>query len=278
MYRRAFLFNRTRTPYTLKEMSTLLYRDSTMIIVSKPAGQPVQSKRKEVESVPREWRRKLRAEIRDSRHIQAVHRIDQPVSGAVVLSLESASIPLLSDLFRNGHVRRWYLAVVDRPPPSTEGELIDAIATDAHSNRSVIRPDGKSARLTYRMFGRTDHHSVLLVRLDTGRHHQIRVQLAAHGMHVVGDAKYGARRALRDRSIALHAWRISIPSPYTQIPITITAPLPTSSLWRAVGALLVSQPELDRVDDRMEEFNVDLTCVPDPFEHPFGDGYPRLKA
>lgn len=231
-------------------MGTLLYRDSTMIVVSKHAGQPVQSRKTEVESVPHEWHRKLYR--KGSPPLQAVHRIDQPVSGAVVLASEREAIPFLFDLFRNGRVRREYLAVVDRAPPEAEGELHDRITTDSRTNRSRIDPQGKRATLSYRTLGRTEHHHVLLVTLGTGRHHQIRVQLAAHGMHVVGDARYGARRPLRDRSIALHAWRVTVPSPYTAIPVGITAPLPHSSLWRAVADLLPSQRELDRVDHRVE--------------------------
>lgn len=213
-------------------MSTLLYLESSMLIVSKPAGQPVQSKDKRVETVVAEWRQKL------DEPVHAVHRIDQPVSGLVVLARSPETAPSLFAAFKERQVGRTYLAVVDKEPPEPEGDLVDAIVTDAQKNKSTIDARGKASRLSYRMIGRTDHHSVLLVRLDTGRHHQIRAQLAAHGMHVIGDAKYGARRSLRDRSIALHAWRITVPTVFCASSITVTAPLPPGSLWRAVGSLL----------------------------------------
>lgn len=202
-----------------------------MVIVSKPAGQPVQSKRDRQETIPAEWRRKL------GEPVQVVHRIDQPVSGLVVLARSRETSARLFGLFADHRVDRTYLAVVDADPPESEATLVDAISVDPRSNRSTLQADGKESRLSYRRIGSTDHHTVLLVTLETGRHHQIRAQLAAHGMHVLGDAKYGARRPLRDRSIALHAWRIAIPSPYCRSPITVTAPLPPGSLWRAVGTL-----------------------------------------
>jgi len=213
-------------------MGSLLYLDSSMAIVSKPAGQPVQSKRRSVETVVAEWRRKL------AEPVQAVHRIDQPVSGLVVLSRSNETASVLFSLFRERQVGREYLVVVDAEPPEADGVLLDALVTDYTANTARIDENGKESRLSYRFVGPTEHHTVLRVTLDTGRHHQIRAQLAAHGMHVIGDTKYGARRPLRDRSIALHAWRVSVPTPFCMSPVTVCAPLPSSSLWRAVGTLL----------------------------------------
>lgn len=240
------LFNRVRGAYSTQDMSDLLYLDSTMIVVSKQPGQPVHSRSRSIETVVAEWGRKLGSPV------QAVHRIDQPVGGVVVLAPNRAAAAALFGLFKERSVERTYLAVVDGAPPADEGEFIDSIATDAPANRSRVADTGKYSRLRYRFIGRTEHHWVLLVALDTGRHHQIRVQLASRDMHVVGDAKYGARRPMRDRSIALHAWRIAIPSPFTADPIVIAAPLPDTPLWSAVGRLLPAEMNLDRVDDRVE--------------------------
>lgn len=239
---RGVLFNPSERPYTLPRMSTLLYLDSTMIVVAKTSGQPVQSRSRQVETLIAEWRRKL------DEPLQAVHRIDQRVSGLVVLARSRSAAAYLFERFRDKSVRRWYLAVVDAEPPEAEGELVDFIQVDHGSNRSVIRSTGKESRLFYRQIGRTEHHWVLLVTLDTGRHHQIRVQLAARGMHVLGDTKYGARRPMRDRSIALHAWRMAIPSQWCARPVVLSAPVPDGSLWRSVSTLLPGEVDFDRVD------------------------------
>ncbi len=227
-----------------------MYRDSQLLAVSKPCGQPVQTKKKGVATVVSEWNRVLGDTVDSRDPYQAVHRIDQPVSGLVLLAPRSQSARLFS-LFQSGSITREYIAVVDATPDRSEGEMVDTINENLAGNRSSVSTVGKQARLLYRTVGSTDHHTVLVVSILTGRHHQIRAQFSARGIHVVGDTKYGARRPLRDKGIALHAWRLTIPVEFSSLPLRLTAPFPQSSLWRAVAALDLPESSLDRVGDRM---------------------------
>lgn len=218
-------------------MSTLVFLDSWLVIVAKYAGEAVQTRDKRRKTVVTEVRERF-----SESKIQPVHRIDQPVSGTVVLARTASAFSFLQAAFASGEVDRRYLAVVDHPPEPVDGTLEDFLLVPDGENRAGRRsrivesgtPGARSARLTYRTLGFTDHHTILLVELDTGRHHQIRAQLAHRGWHVVGDALYGARRPMRDRSIALHAWYVSVPHPFFRERITCSAPLPDSALWRGV--------------------------------------------
>ncbi len=219
-------------------MGTLVYMDSDLVVLSKRSGEAVAGRRPEHRALITEWRRRLGEPA-----LQPVHRIDQPVSGLVVLSRNRRAFANLQRALQAGAVRRVYLAVVDGTPDPPSGVLEDRIAIETGRNRSRIDEAGKESRLTYELIGRTDHHAVLKVTLDTGRHHQIRVQLGSRGWHVVGDAKYGARRAMSDRSIALHARYLSFPHPSRPVRVACIAPMPERPLWRAVRELYDSSSE-----------------------------------
>jgi 23S rRNA pseudouridine1911/1915/1917 synthase len=214
-------------------MSILLYLDSDLLVVNKQPGEAVETRKRGVETVISRWRSLL-----GDSDLQPVHRIDQPVSGLIVLSRNSDSAAALHRQFHAGTVRREYVAVVTTAPPERSGIIEDRIITDPGRNRSTVSSAGKAARLHYEVIGATHHHTVLLVRLDTGRHHQIRVQLAHRGWHVLGDAKYGARRPMRDKSIALHAWRICFSHPRTGQEMTFQAEPPAGGLWESVSETL----------------------------------------
>ena len=165
--------------------------------------------------------------------MQPVHRIDQPVAGLVVLSRGADHFRALHDAIERRAMHRRYIAVVDTPPDPPEGTLIDRITVDTRRNKSVITSRGKRSQLTYRTLGATHHHTVVEVTLETGRHHQIRLQLAERGWHVVGDTKYGARRPLREGGIALLAYQLSFPHPITGDYLTFRASFPDGALWKA---------------------------------------------
>ena len=227
-------------------MSTLIYLDSWIAIVAKDAGEPVQTRETSQDTIVKTVRKRL-----GDSWLQAVHRIDQPVSGAVVLARDKDTFTRLQTAINRGEMHRAYLAVVDSPPVPEEGILEDylLVADQKGASRSerrtrVVSADTPGARhsvLRYRTIGTTDHHTIVLIELQTGRHHQIRAQLANRGSHVVGDALYGARRPMRDRSIALHAWYVSVPHPDTSMNdrVTCTADLPATALWRGVKSALL---------------------------------------
>ncbi len=226
-------------------MSTLIYLDSWLVIAAKDAGVPVQTRDRSQQTVREELRTKFSLDW-----LQPVHRIDQPVSGAVVLARDKETFARLHRAITRGELHRSYLAVVDTPPEPAEGELRDHLlegdrnpaAERRGADRTSVVEEGtrgaKPARLQYRTLGSTRHHTILLVQLHTGRHHQVRAQLAHRGWHIVGDARYGARRPMRDRSIALHAWYLDLPHPEYHQRIAITADLPDTPLWRGVAQAL----------------------------------------
>lgn len=215
-------------------MAVILYLDSDIVIVSKAAGEAVETKRGDQRSITTS----LRETLGDTA-LQPVHRIDQPVTGLVVYGRRKAAIASFHEQFATGAVLRRYIAIVTQAPDPPEGSLVDQIVVDGSENRSHIVTDdtkgtAKTARLHYRTVGSTKHHTVLFVTLESGRHHQIRAQFAHRGWHILGDAKYGARRPMRDRSIGLHAREIVFVHPRLGDTMHVIAPFPSGSLWNAV--------------------------------------------
>lgn len=216
-------------------MSRLVYLDSDVLVVDKASGEAVQGRRPEQKALLAEWRAAL-----GSPRLQPVHRIDQPVSGLLLLARSPEIFTTLQRSLQEGAVAREYIAVVSSPPSPSAGTLEDRIAVADSGNRSRIDPAGKLSVLEYETIGATDHHTVLRVRLRTGRHHQIRVQLAHRGWHVVGDAKYGARRPLKGGGIALLAYTLAFPHPTQPVTIACRAAFPPGGMWEAAAALVLS--------------------------------------
>ena len=221
----------------LKISDLVLYKNNQLIAFNKPAGIPVQpdtTQDKDLISL---------AQIYAKTNLWLIHRIDRPVSGVVLLAKTKSAQHILSEAFRMGGIKKVYLAVVQNAPPQQEGILEHFIAKDSRSKRSVVVNEGtensQKAVLRYRILGRSDHYHLLEVIPETGRFHQIRCQLAAIGCPIKGDVKYGARRKNPDRSIHLHAWKLSFSHPVDQSAVALTAPLPQEVLWQAFHAALI---------------------------------------
>lgn len=215
----------------------VLYEDNHCVAVLKPAGLPTQGDATGVPSLV-DW---VREDLR-VRHgkpgnvfVGLVHRLDQPVSGVVVLGKTSKGAARLSEQFREGSVRKVYWAIVEGKVEPAEGEWTDWLAKDAR--RNVVRvmdrghPDAREARLRYRTLGRlAGGRTWLEVELGTGRGHQIRVQLASRGYPIVGDRKYGARSELRAEDggprIGLHARLLGFRHPTRPEAIEVCARVP----------------------------------------------------
>jgi len=169
------------------------------------------------------------------RNLFLIHRIDQPVSGLVLFARNKNAAALLSDQFRSGTVGRIYHAVVSHKPGSDQGLLSHYLVHKKNSNKSIVSDEelegSKKCQLEYRYLRSSDTYFLLEVKLLTGRSHQIRAQLAAAGMPVKGDVKYGARRSNKDRSIHLHATSLIVDHPISHESIEITAPWPDDVLW-----------------------------------------------
>lgn len=164
-----------------------------------------------------------------------VHRLDRPASGAVIFARTSGSAAALSSQFAGRSVSRCYLAIVSGALSDASGSLRHSIIRVGRTNRSRAvqpgDPDGREAELTFKVLAQGDRYSLLEVTIVTGRHHQIRAQLAAIGHPIRGDVKYGARRGLPDRSISLHAHRLTISHPESGAALNLVAPPPVRDVW-----------------------------------------------
>ena len=174
--------------------------------------------------------------------IGVTHRLDRPVSGVVVFAKTSKALSRLNEMFRVGSVKKTYWAVVKNRPPKDEDELVNWIVRNEKQNKSyaynIEKPNSKKAILRYRLIAHSDKYYLLEIDLKTGRHHQIRCQLAKMGCPIKGDLKYGFDRSNPDGGISLHARSASFIHPVSKEPIDIIAPVPNENLWKAITASL----------------------------------------
>ncbi|WP_288155561.1 RNA pseudouridine synthase [Phocaeicola sartorii] len=167
--------------------------------------------------------------------IGVTHRLDRPVSGLVVFAKTSKALPRLNEMFRNGEVKKTYWAIVKECPKETEGELVHYLVRNEKQNKSYAYDkevkNSKKAVLHYKLIGHSQNYYLLEVDLKTGRHHQIRCQLAKMGCPIKGDLKYGSPRSNPDGSICLHARTVQFVHPVSKEEIRLTAPVPEGNLW-----------------------------------------------
>ena len=164
-----------------------------------------------------------------------VHRLDRPVAGLVVFARTSKALTRLNDMFRNNEVHKTYWAITKQRPAEMEGMLTHWLVRNEKQNKSYAydreRPNSKKAILKYKVVGASDNYTLIEVNLLTGRHHQIRCQLAKMGCPIRGDLKYGAKRSNPDGSISLLARSISFVHPVSKKTIFVEASLPSDNLW-----------------------------------------------
>ena len=164
-----------------------------------------------------------------------VHRIDRPVSGIVVFARTSKALTRLNKILHDRQIKKIYWAVTRQPLPQKSGELIHYLYRDRKKNKSFPKdsgyPETKEAKLKYRWLAKSDHFNLYEINLLTGRHHQIRVQLADAGSPIKGDLKYGYPRSNPDGSIHLHAKTVSFIHPVKKETVTFHADPPKDKLW-----------------------------------------------
>ena len=218
---------------------TVVYEDNHLIIVNKSASEIVQGDKTGDTPLSEQvkWYLKKKYAKPGNVFLGVVHRLDRPVSGLVVFARTSKALSRLNEMFRSrGCVRKTYWAIVGNCPPQSEGILENWLVRNERQNKSYVcssQTEGaKLALLDYRLIARSERYYLLEVRLHTGRHHQIRCQLAHLGCPIKGDLKYGAPRSNADGSICLHARSIAFEHPVSHDMISVTAPLPDTDMWR----------------------------------------------
>ena len=216
---------------------TVVYEDNHIIVVNKTASEIVQGDKTGDTPLSETVKEYLKVKYNKPGNvfIGVTHRLDRPVSGVVVFAKTSKALSRLNDMFRLGEVKKTYWAIVKDRPKELEGELMHWMVRNEKQNKSYAydkeRPNSKKAILRYKLIGHSQNYHLLEVDLQTGRHHQIRCQLAKMGCPIKGDLKYGSPRSNPDGSICLHARRVRFVHPVSKEIIDVTAPLPSENLW-----------------------------------------------
>jgi 23S rRNA pseudouridine1911/1915/1917 synthase len=222
---------------------TVVYEDNHIIVVNKTSSEIVQGDKTGDIPLSETVKQYLKEKYQKPGNVfvGVTHRLDRPVSGLVVFAKTSKALSRLNEMFKNSEVKKTYWAIVKECPRELEGELVHYLVRNEKQNKSYAYdkevPDSKKAILHYRLIARSQNYNLLEVDLKTGRHHQIRCQLAKMGCPIKGDLKYGFARSNPDGSICLHARRISFIHPVSKEQIDLEAPLPPGSLWNGFSFL-----------------------------------------
>ena len=223
---------------------TILYEDNHIIAVNKTCHEIVQGDK--TGDMP--LSEMVKAYIKEKYQkpgdvfLGVTHRLDRPTTGVVVFARTSKALTRMNEMFKSHEkIKKTYWAIVARDSKTNiprEGRLENYLLRNEKLNKSfVVKPgtkDAKRAVLTYRVVADSERYSLLEINLETGRHHQIRCQLAAIGCVIKGDLKYGAKRSNPDGGISLHARKIAFVHPVSKLHICITAPVPDDDLWHVL--------------------------------------------
>lgn len=215
----------------------VLYEDNHLIAVKKEPGSIVQSDKTGDETLAEEVKAYIKRKYKKPGDVflGIIHRLDRPVGGVIVFARTSKALTRMNELFREKKIFKTYWAIVEEKPPIEDGQLVNWLKKNQDKNRSraydIEVKDSKKAELTYRLMGRSKHYYYIEVHPKTGRHHQIRVQLAHLGCKIKGDVKYGAKRTNKDGSIHLFARSLSFIHPVKKEKLIIRSNPPMDPLW-----------------------------------------------
>jgi 23S rRNA pseudouridine1911/1915/1917 synthase len=219
-------------------MIEVLYEDNHLIAVFKKPADLSQGDKTGDESLDLKVKEYLKKKYNKEGDVflGVVHRLDRPVSGVILYARTSKALERISEIFRNRDVKKTYLAIVQERPPEDEAVIVHYIKKNEKQNKAFVYDHevkgSKQATLTYRLAGRSERYFLLEIELHSGRHHQIRAQLARIGCPVRGDLKYGYPRSNEDGSISLLARSLEFVHPVRKEKMTITAPLPDTDVWK----------------------------------------------
>lgn len=225
---------------------TVVYEDNHLLCVSKRPGEIVQGDKTGDEPMSEALKAWLKEKYNKPGNVYlgVIHRLDRPVGGLVLFAKTSKALSRMNELFRTGDVSKRYWAVVTARPPKHSDTLEQYLVRNESQNKSYVArqgaatPGAKLARLSYRLLASGKHYHLLEIELHTGRHHQIRCQLAALGCPIKGDLKYGAPRSNPGGSISLLSRQISFTHPVSKEALTLTAPVPDERLWHDLEAAI----------------------------------------
>lgn len=219
----------------------VVYEDNHIIIVNKQSGEIVQGDKTGDTPLSDIVKQYIKEKYNKPGNVflGVVHRLDRPVSGLVVFAKTSKALSRLNEMFRKGDVHKTYWAIVKKNDIAPEATLTDWLTRNERQNKSYAHnrevPGAKKAVLSYKVRSMSDNYMLLEVRLMTGRHHQIRCQLAHMGCPIKGDLKYGSPRSNPDGSISLMSRRVEFVHPVSKETIAVEAPVPDDRLWQALA-------------------------------------------
>ncbi len=218
-------------------VNEILFEDNHLLIINKKPSQIIQGDKTGDKPVSEQ----LKDFIKERDHkpgnvfLGVVHRIDRPVSGIVIFAKTGKALTRLNNMLKKGEIHKTYWVVVKNKPYPEKGRLINFLRRDEQKNKAFAYDhpvaNTQKAELTYELIGQSDQYFLLQVQLITGRHHQIRAQLAKIGCPVKGDLKYGFDRSNPDGSIHLHARSVEFMHPVKHEMIKVIADPPSETLW-----------------------------------------------
>lgn len=216
---------------------SILYEDNHIIVINKQSSQIVHQDKTGDISLDILVKQYLKEKYNKPGNVYlgVVHRLDRPVSGAVIFAKTSKALSRLNEMIKQRKIYKTYWAITRGVPPKTQDTLKDYILRNEKNNKSYITKDvnhGLYAELDYKLIAKSEYYNLLEIDLHTGRHHQIRVQLSNIGCPIKGDLKYGFGRSNNISSICLHARKVEFIHPISKQNIKIIAPCPKDNLWQ----------------------------------------------
>ena len=218
----------------------VLYEDNHVIAVNKSCSEIVQGDKTGDEPLPEVIKRYLKEKYNKPGNVfcGVTHRLDRPVTGVVLFARTSKALSRLNEMFQTHAMTKTYWVIVKQQPEELEGRLEHYLVRNEKQNKSYAyetpKAGAKRAVLAYKVIAKSENYTLLEIQLETGRHHQIRCQLAQMGCPIKGDLKYGFSRSNPDGGISLHARSLEFEHPVSHEPIKIVAPVPSDKLWQDI--------------------------------------------
>ncbi len=218
-------------------MVEILYEDNHLIAVYKKSSDLAQGDKTGDVSLDDEVKKYIELKYKKpgAAFLGVVHRLDRPVSGIILFARTSKALARLNEMFKSRQVKKVYMAIVKERPPEDEATITHFLKKNEAQNKSYVFDNevkgSKEASLTYKLIGRSEKYYLLEIGLHSGRHHQIRAQLAKIGCPVKGDLKYGFPRSNEDGGISLFARKLEFIHPVKKEPVTILAHFPEGDIW-----------------------------------------------